>query len=99
MAIEDRLERVVRDIYRVRASGGQWMRRRQIRVEMQSIWKQTDILAGELCDVLDISMEQLDDVLDEKKNTPERQQIKQTWWEQNIEAGLPLFIPIKITGI
>jgi RNA polymerase-interacting CarD/CdnL/TRCF family regulator len=98
MAIEDRLERVVRDIYRIRARGGRWVQRRQIRLELQSIWSQTDILAGELCDVLRISMEELDSLLDESKNQVEYKE-KKDCWEQNIEAGVPLFIPIKITGI
>lgn len=98
MAIEDRLERVVRDIFRMRSRGEKWIRRKHIRVEMQAIWKETDILAAELCDVLEISMEQLDYLLDEQSNRKERE-CNKPWWEQNVEAGLPLFVPLRITGI
>jgi RNA polymerase-interacting CarD/CdnL/TRCF family regulator len=98
MAIEDRLERVVRDIYRIRSSGGNWQGTTKIRIEMQALWKETDILAAEFCDVLQISMEELDRLLDESRNRIKQEKGK-AWWEENFEVGLPLFIPIKIRGI
>jgi hypothetical protein len=98
MNIQVRFECIVRDIFRIRARGGRWQRHQNVRETLQAVWKNTDILAPELCDVLNCSMEELEDVLDESRNRDPREPVKDCW-EANIEASLPLFIPIKITGI
>lgn len=98
MNIQVRFECIVREIFRIRARGGNWRRNQKVRETLQAVWKGTDVLAPELCDVLSCSMEDLEDVLDERGNRQPREQQKDCW-EANLAAGLPLFIPIKITGI
>ena len=98
MSNEERMERVVREIFRMKARGQYWMRCNRIRLEIQSIWKQTDVLVEELADILEISMDRLEGLLDETQNVQKPPRGRR-WWEQNFEANLPIFVPLKITGI
>jgi len=98
MNIQIRFECIVRDVFRIRARGGNWKRHQKVRETLQAVWKNTDVLAPELCDVLSCSMEELEDVLDESRNRSPRER-NLDCWEANLEANLPMFIPIRITGI
>jgi len=98
MDIDVLLEKIVREIYRIRFAGGHWNRYRWIRKGLQEVWEKSDLFAGELCDVLECSMEELEYALDEDLN-PKARQSKKCCWEENLSADLPLFISVKIRGI
>ena len=98
MEMGDFVARVVREIFRRRARGVGWRRTRWIREALQKIWAESDLTAGELCEVLKISMDELSQVLDEDLN-PKPRELRKDCWQLNLEARLPLFIALKITGI
>jgi hypothetical protein len=101
MDIERELDRLYYAIVEVRRLGKRhWKWRKPIRVKLQELWRETDLTAGEICDGLDIHMEDLADALDVSwDELRERRRQKKDGWELNIEAGLPLFIPLRITGL
>lgn len=100
MDIENELERLYFAILEHRRFRKRhWKWNKKIRAELQRIWSASDLTAGEVCDCLDIEMEDLSEALDVSWELLKVDRRKKSCWELNSEADLPLFIPLRITQL
>lgn len=92
------IEKVLTRIFQTKLScemrGVNWKRSKQFRADLQDVYNRSDLTAGELCDALEIRME----VLSELLNAVDRPRVSSVW-DQNLEKGLPLFVPVRLTGL
>jgi len=92
---ERRIAKLIEHCLKLRVHDKQVVRDKVLREGLQSLWKTSDLTAGELCDAFELTMDQLSHILNEDFNRKRAPNV----WDENLKSGLPLFIPIKITGI
>ena len=94
MNIEKILTRIFKHKITCEIRGVNWKRSQELRKDLKTVYEKSDLTPGELCDALEISMDTLSELLSSKE--PSR---CQSVWEQNLNQGLPLFVPIRLTGL
>jgi hypothetical protein len=98
--IENELERLYLEIAKNRRfQKRHWKWKKEIRSRLQTLWKVSDLTAGELCDGLSVNMDDLAEALDTTWDEMQMRHDQKSCWEQNALAGLPLFIPLRVSGL
>lgn len=101
MNLQRELEKIFYEVLKLQVEGKSWKRKASLRTRLQWVWKNSDITPSELCDALEVDMDELSRVLDPnydiRRGRPKVETVDV--WEENFKAKLPLFIPLKITHI
>lgn len=97
MMKEKQIAKLIEHRLRLGLQGERVVKNRILREGLRVLWNDSDLTAGEICDAFDLRMDQLSKMLENECDP--NPGLKANWWSENIKAGLPLFIPVKIKGI
>ena len=75
-------------------NSGSWKNNSKFRSSLKMVYEKSDLTTGELAEFFEISESLIFRLIAE--DLPVR---ARTVWQQNFDQGLPLFVPVKLTGI